>query len=373
LHSADRVTNLLNDPVELGTHLNKLVASMNPAALKLASLLGRTIALAAILVAASSPLRANLTISPTFDSSITSDPNAVAIENSINDAISEYSQRFADPINVAITFQEVSTGLGSNSSSAYNASPYSALVQALNADSKTPNDAVAMASIPGGINSPNPLTSNNPVNGTPSFDIKTANARALGINLFPPGGAPDGIISLNTHLTDVGSPGTAGLFSLRMVVDHEIDEVLGLGSSLPSVPANTIFPEDLFRYHIVANPDNSVSSSRSFTSANTGDVYFSIDGLTKLAQFDNQNDQGDFGDWQSNPLPLDTLPQVQDAFATTGSNPTLGPNELTALDVIGYDLIAVPESGTAIRMAMAVIASASVLSALVARRRTLSA
>ena len=33
-------------------------------------------------------------------------------------------------------------------------------------------------------------------------------------------------------------------------------------------------------------------------------AFFSIDGgKTDLAQFDNQNDGGDWGDWQSNPVP----------------------------------------------------------------------
>ena len=56
-----------------------------------------------------------------------------------------------------------------------------------------------------------------------------------------------------------------------------------------------------------------------------------------MAQFDNQNDGGDWGDWQSNPLPFGVLPQVQDAFATPGANPSLGV-EITALEAIGYDL-----------------------------------
>jgi hypothetical protein len=73
-------------------------------------------------------------------------------------------------------------------------------------------------------------------------------------------------------------------------------------------------------------------------------AYFSLDGTTDLAQFDNQNDGGDFGDWQSNPLPTGVSPKVQDAFATPGSHPFLSLNspEVIALDAIGYNL-AVPE------------------------------
>jgi hypothetical protein len=74
-----------------------------------------------------------------------------------------------------------------------------------------------------------------------------------------------------------------------------------------------------------------------------------------VAQFDNQNDGGDFGDWQSNPLPPGVSARVQDAFATPGSNPTLatdaGQVEIINLDAIGYNLVpqatgAVPEPST---------------------------
>src|SRR5262249_6734664 len=67
------------------------------------------------------------------------------------------------------------------------------------------------------------------------------------------------------------------------------------------------------------------------------DAYFSIDGgVTLLARF-NQSRDGDYGDWWSIGL---HEPQVQDAFLFTGNAPD--PDiELTALDVIGYDLVPV--------------------------------
>jgi hypothetical protein len=56
-----------------------------------------------------------LVITPTFDSSITSDPNAAAIEGVINTAINTYETDFTDPITVPITFQEMTTGFGQSS------------------------------------------------------------------------------------------------------------------------------------------------------------------------------------------------------------------------------------------------------------------
>ncbi len=187
-------------------------------------------------------------------------------------------------------------------------------------------------------------TTINPVTGGTTIDVKTANLRAIGFSgATYPSGLPngyDGIISVNTSLTDVGSPGTTGQYSLAAVVEHEMDEVLGLGSGLSTL--SDPLPEDLFRY--------ASNGSRSYTTNSSALAYFSIDGTTDLAQFDNQNDGGDWGDWQSNPLPAGVGPKVQDAFGTPGSHPTLGV-ELQALDVIGYDLIGpptvtTPEPGT---------------------------
>ena len=286
--------------------------------------------------AAASHAWAGLLIVPTFDSTITSDPNSANIQAAINAAIAIYAADFSDPIQINITFGEMSSGLGQSTKTIYNLS-YTTFHNALVGDAKSSDDSTALsnsATISGG---------NNPVTGTGTIAVSTANIKALGIaGSFPSilacGATCDGFIQLNTHITFPGSSGTSSQFSLQTVAEHEIDEVLGLGSSLPTpVFANTPSPEDLFRY-------SSTAGVRSFTTSSVALAFFSIDGTVKLAQFDNQNDGGDFGDWQSNPLPGGVQPQVQDAFATPGATPALGV-ELRALDVIGYDL-AVPEPAT---------------------------
>jgi hypothetical protein len=280
-----------------------------------------------LLPLAVTPVQAtNLVITPTFDSSITSDPNKAAIENTINSAIAIYEATFSNPIDVSIDFKETTSGLGSNQSTLYTIN-YSTFYTAYKANAISHNETAFLASVPSG--SVNPVTSDG------SIDIKTADLRALGIpGSFPPIGGFDGIISLNTSITTPGSPGSSGSYSLMATVEHEMDEVLGLGSSLPSFTEPSV--EDLFRYD--------ASGHRSFTTNSSASAYFSINGTTLLAQFDNQNDGGDFGDWQSNPLPPGAPIRVQDAFATAGSNPTLG-LEILALESVGYDEIA-PEPGT---------------------------
>jgi hypothetical protein len=52
------------------------------------------------------PANASLTINPTFDSSITSDPNRATIESSINADITTIDSYIANNVTVNITFQE---------------------------------------------------------------------------------------------------------------------------------------------------------------------------------------------------------------------------------------------------------------------------
>jgi hypothetical protein len=147
---------------------------------------------------------------------------------------------------------------------------------------------------------------------------------------------------LNTSLTTPGSPGTTAQYDLQAVVEHEIDEVLGMGSGL-NLPANFpryARPQDLFRYNN--------SGGRSFDTSGSVSSFFSIDGTTLLVQF-NQNGSADYGDWITNVPAL-----VQDAFATPGSHPVLGV-ELRNLDVIGYDSV-VPEPASSMLLGIGLVA-----------------
>jgi hypothetical protein len=269
----------------------------------------------------------NLFLVPTFDSTITSDPNAAAIESTINTAIAVYEATFSDPITVNILFQE-GGGLGSSSTPIGSLS-YVAFRTALVADAKTSDDSTALSHLP--LTLPAVLDPS----GTGNLWVTTANFRALGIPATPGGTACggvgcDGTITLNTSLTTPGSPVTTAQYDLQAVVEHEIDEVLGMGSglNLPVGFPRYARPQDLFRYDNIGG--------RSFDTSGSVRSFFSIDGTTLLVEF-NQNGSADYGDWKTGAAP----PQVQDAFATPGSHPLLGV-ELRNLDVIGYDS-AVPE------------------------------
>jgi len=284
----------------------------------------------------------SLFISPTFNSSITSDPNAAVIESTIDTAISIYEESFSNPITVDITFGE-GAGLGS-SSTEFETVSYAAYCAALVANATTANDALAVGTLaPGGV-----CPSHNPVNGSTTINVKTANLRALGFTTpgVGPGGIPDGSITVNPSIT---TPPNGSGYSLLAVTEHEIDEVLGLGSGLPNttggtIPVSNIFPEDLFRYD--ASGNRTFASGASCTGL--PNAYFSINGTTDLAQFNNACNGGDFGDWAVVP----GSPKVQDWAAISGTSPTLGP-ELIALDVIGYN--AIPEPGTFLLVGAALV------------------
>jgi hypothetical protein len=221
---------------------------------------------------------------------------------------------------------------------------------------------------------------NNPVNNTNTIRLKSANGRAIGIatdtplcnvtgsagNLTcsnTPGGpnAIDGIIGLNTSITFPPQAQGSGTYYLVATVEHEIDEVLGLGSSIANCSGtctSTSFqggnpaPEDLFRY--TANgvfATGNIDCSGTVTPA-----YLSYSGATVLTNLNTACNGGDFGDFTGGS-------QVQNAFATPNLIYNYGANEIAAMSAIGYQ-VATPEPAT-----FALLIPALGVAALVRRRR----
>jgi len=280
------------------------------------------VAAGSFFVLAAAPAHANLVINPTWDSTITSDPNGATVMATINSAIGFYNSTFSDNIVVEITFKEMATGLGASTTGIFRPT-YNSYRLALEADASTPADALAISHLPNQVN--------DPVTGIhASMVLARANARALGGTTSP---GTDGSVMLNTSICNLDRTSTnPAKYDLYAVTCHEIDEVLGMGSWIngPLIGDAAVRAMDLFRYD--------ASGNRSFTNNTSAHAYFSLDGTNDIVEF-NQSGAGDWGDWVHH-----ATPQVQDFSGTPGVPYNMGPSEITALDVIGYN--AVPEPTT---------------------------
>ena len=257
---------------------------------------------------------------------------STAAQAVINTAIGFYQSTFLNNITVNIDFHNMTSGLGASLIPIYTTS-YASYKSQLTANATSANDKTALASLPASV----------PGGG---IDIKPALAQALGYNApgmtltlantsgFCAGSNLDGCVGLNLSLIN-STP-----YSLLATVEHEIDEVLGLGSSLSgngTILNGYMSPEDLFRYS--APGVRSFAVNNGITSSNCAGAplaYLSINkGVTNLDTFNNCKNGADYGDWSTS-----APAQVQSAYGTPGATPslTVSSAEVTALDVIGYTL-----------------------------------
>jgi hypothetical protein len=289
-------------------------------------------------ITATTAISSGLIIKATFDSSITTRANAAAIEATITRAISIYESLFADPITIQIRFRYATTVPGGTALSPGTLSeseyvvypiPLTTYINALKADAKTENDLAANATLPTTALSTNIIPS-------------SAGGRAVKLNTPPAmfangtvanGGPYDGIVTLNSAVTfQFYRPTVATAYDAQRAFEHEMDEVIGLGSRLGHSGSN-LRPQDLFSW----------SSAGVRNLSSSGTRYFSINrGTTNIVNF-NQNSTGDFGDWLSTGCPQ-THPYVQNAFVCTGQFSDIAGTspEGVNLDVIGYDLVNSP-------------------------------
>jgi len=268
----------------------------------------------------------SLTIIPTFDGSITNDPNGVAMTNAINYAISVLQSNFTDNVTVKIHFtNDVNVSLG-QSSTVGNDYAYPTFLAALKNSATSRNDTNGYSQIPN--------TATDPVVGGSSIYLNKAPARLLGLTTTTGRDGFDSTINLNMPLMNfTRPPGDPDKYDLAQVTEHEVDEVLGISSDLPDM--TEISPIDLFRY--------TTNRIRTYIT-NSDDAYFSADGTNLLARY-NMDPGGDYGDWWSvnyptnwSPVTGNTVnyPQVQDAYSGPGNALDLGSAELAALDVVGW-------------------------------------
>ena len=127
--------------------------------------------------------------------------------------------------------------------------PWNDYISALRAHARGANDIRANASLPGAALSSNIIT-------------KSANGRSVGLTQRQrclrtersrPAGPDDGIVTLHSSFP-AHRPVGPGNFDAQRATEHEMDEVIGLGSRLGH-PGNDLRPQDLFKLVISWRPE----------------------------------------------------------------------------------------------------------------------
>ena len=287
------------------------------------------------------PAFGQMVITPSFTTNFTSlfGVNAAAAQASWIAAANVFTSHFSDNIHVNITVDAVSgTGVFGQSSFGILSTSYASLHSLLMADSKTANDAIALG--PGGS-----VSAADPTGGAGTWWVSRAEAKAIGL-------IGDDLSNDGKTTFGAGNPFTfsgpilAGTYDFQGVAAHEISEVLGrLGISGGTVGtfANSYSAVDLFSYTGAGTRGLGNGAGNNFSINN---------GTTLLKLYNNAASNGlDSRDWA--PGSNDSFNQ----FSGSGVVNAVSAVDLQEMDVIGYDLIPVPEptSGALLALGLAVV------------------
>ncbi len=267
---------------------------------------------------------ANLIITPYFDSSVTS-----AQQAEIMSVIEFYEASFADPINVSIEFSTVASGGGSSAAGNYLETP-TQVMALMSADANAHRDNTAIHEA---------LRYFLAGNTAQQYVLTSANCRALG------GTACAGKISGTGSVVQSGLDGFVNIgassYVNQQVIEHEIDEILGIGGAGSVVGVTSVINGlttlrmlDPYRYAAPGRP--------SLTSSTSATAYLSFDGgVTNIANF-NQSGFGDYGDFTISPC----YAQSYGTCAPYEPVSLTSPEGIT-LQAIGYDAVPVVSNTSA--------------------------
>jgi hypothetical protein len=273
-------------------------------------------------------------------------------------------------VNVTISYQSLGAGILGSTSNQFVTGLYSTTRAALVADAKTAADATAVAHLQSGPlsfainhtsdcgNCTTPYLDNNNNADNQFVDMSRAEAKALGL-ISPTSTADDGDITFSSNFQFDFDPSNGidpGKYDFVGVATHEIGHLLGFVSTVDdwdfcgasasncggALSENQDTPSvlDLFRYSV--DPLGAGTGTIMDQSADARPKYFSIDGGATLGpQFATG---ANFGDGRQASHWKDNLGiGIMDPTAATGELLSITQNDITALDVIGWDAAGTPE------------------------------
>jgi hypothetical protein len=171
-------------------------------------------------------------------------------------------------------------------------------------------------------------------------------------------------------------------YDVQTTMEHEIDEVLGIGGGgsllgdayydpnyaedLDAVPGPLYGQMDLYRYSGLQIPSFQLFDEHfdREPSLADGGVYFSIDGGASRIDLFNNGLLGDSGDWAfipaADPEYCSLVNNVQDAFGCPGVEPDVQPGspEFTAFEAIGFNPVPEPDAWALFMVGAALAGSA---------------
>ena len=243
--------------------------------------------------------------------------------------------------------------------SAYQTNTYTQFRAALSTDAKSSSDNVAVASLaslssfgllindtlnnPYGASSSVSYVDNNGNANNTSVQLKTANAKALGL-MASNASATDGAIIFNSAFNfdyDQADGINSSYYDFIGIAIHEIGHALGFSSGVDRLDVGPgsndsaypyVSPLDLFRFSTLSAANGIIDFS-----AGNEDKYFSLDnGVTKIASFSTGQELGDkqqASHWKDS-LGLG----IMDPTVSKGTLSIVTNLDALALDVIGWNL-----------------------------------
>jgi len=289
----------------------------------------------AALAAAATSASAGLVFNISYTAAVTGNANFAAIQTDVNLVAAKFSSLYSDNVTLNFTIDASPGGLGSSLfSPAFFRGSYAQVRTALAGDSKSADDATAVASLPGAA----------PIGpGANQWFLTSANAKAVGL-VAANNAASDGTYTftsdLNTFDFDPSNGITAGEYDFIGTTEHEFSELMGRTNQLDN-PGFGYTAFDLFRF--------TAPGTRDFTggAGQSCGVYYSINSGATNEKGYNCTDPGnaDNQDWDSS-VPSDPF----NAFGTPGVVNALSNTGIQVMDVIGWDRASansVPEPGSA--------------------------